>query len=797
MQDMNMSKICRMQRSYRWQPHLPFMPIYLASHPWAKRYDYKYDTLPIVEVSVGLWTLDKTVLSQWDRHVTFFSQLLLKWRNYLAMAPMSVDYLPSIHDRDIRRTFSTQKQARGYYWYYRTLIFSMFAEFSFIVAGRSNWIQQLEELFERMNMDLPRDWLTGTQSALCDFQYTKRAGVVVPVTTPELLPFVERYHNNGVPTLVSVGEITFHDRDDNPQPPSIHIHPFPNFYRKDWPSRVTILSQTRSHLQEYYWQRLTPFTPSVIRPLSVSRPPVEEVGGVLHDRPMTSSWVNPETNEPVGFIQVAEPMPSAQAPRPPSNSIGWVEFFHNRGESNKGRLEKETATETQRRESRIRDSIKINQIHSSGPSKKSTVFQWVLEEPATREEDRLPTMKEDSPPVWRRVRVNRAEVEDVWDEYLPSQRVYDPFRNEWDLMRLFDVEGEAPDHDYDDDDDFPMGDATAPYDPPIAYLDEVQETPNVTYLSSEITLIAPKGLATWALHTLGLACTQLARPFVECKGLQNVIGYSISRPDLTTGPYRHLQEFVSYFLAGKLDHPALRELSDLHPSHHRPLQVDNGDLQILRVPMIHSTLVHGNNGVYKMTPVQRVAYILKPKNDVSGFKPTWELAIFNATTVVQIIRNRWGSASMEELVRRLVRHGIEFNTLIPASKVIPDEIVKLNEAPDSFTTLPRMAKPKHDASDYAAYDKLRRTILSSPHAKPAFRSGGVIWRLAMENEGDIYAIVDSILDGPIDMGPTRGEYFQAGDKKYYDNTIPLVIQDTICGTYGVNGCKFIYSFNTA
>ena len=72
MHQMNMSKITRLQQSFRWQPHFPFMPVYLASHPWAEHYNFKYDTLPIVQVGPNVWSLEKNMKDSWQRHVEFF-----------------------------------------------------------------------------------------------------------------------------------------------------------------------------------------------------------------------------------------------------------------------------------------------------------------------------------------------------------------------------------------------------------------------------------------------------------------------------------------------------------------------------------------------------------------------------------------------------------------------------------------------------------------------------------------------------------------------------------------------------
>ena len=176
--------------------------------------------------------------------------------------------------------------------------------------------------------------------------------------------------------------------------------------------------------------------------------------------------------------------------------------------------------------------------------------------------------------------------------------------------------------------------------------------------------------------------------------------------------------------------------------------------------------------------------------DISGFSPAWILAIFEATMVVQILCNGWGSSSMEVLIQHLVQHGVQFHTLMPASVPIPDNIIKLNEVPPSFIPLPHMMKPMVDAEDYVHYVKFHTDILQSQHRRAAYQMGGIVWHLAMEMTADIHDIVDGILDGPMDMGLSQVNYFIINKEKYYDDAIPYTIVDAICGCHGPNGSEY-------
>ncbi|KAK7001091.1 hypothetical protein R3P38DRAFT_2795052 [Favolaschia claudopus] len=60
----------------------------------------------------------------------------------------------------------------------------------------------------------------------------------------------------------------------------------------------------------------------------------------------------------------------------------------------------------------------------------------------------------------------RSEVEDEWYEFRPSQRSFDPVKNEWDLCKPLDSKADVPDNgEYDDDDDDYMGNWIDPKPP--------------------------------------------------------------------------------------------------------------------------------------------------------------------------------------------------------------------------------------------------------------------------------------------------------------------------------------------
>jgi hypothetical protein len=62
--------------------------------------------------------------------------------------------------------------------------------------------------------------------------------------------------------------------------------------------------------------------------------------------------------------------------------------------------------------------------------------------------------------------------------------------------------------------------------------------------------------------------------------------------------------------------------------------------------------------------------------------------------------------------------------------------------------------------------------------------GGILWRLAMESEENFDDIISEIMDGPSELGPTRGEYLYVDGLWYYDLMVITEVADTISGVHG-------------
>ncbi|KAJ7079646.1 hypothetical protein B0H15DRAFT_1025506 [Mycena belliarum] len=117
-----------------------------------------------------------------------------------------------------------------------------------------------------------------------------------------------------------------------------------------------------------------------------------------------------------------------------SEGQSYIEFFARREERNKAKLAAETPENRQKRLSRLQAAEKQ---HCPSAKKGARVYIW-----------------EKINDFWVRKLLQRNEVEDEWGDFAPSQRIFDPFKNEWDLCEPLDPHATVPCDDDDDDTTF-------------------------------------------------------------------------------------------------------------------------------------------------------------------------------------------------------------------------------------------------------------------------------------------------------------------------------------------------------
>ena len=286
--------------------------------------------------------------------------------------------------------------------------------------------------------------------------------------------------------------------------------------------------------------------------------------------------------------------------------------------------------------------------------------------------------------------------------------------------------------------------------------------------------------STWAALTLGVRCISPCDPPISEPRTKDCIGFYLDEEVRKKLVYRDIEEFVHYMINNDLENPRMMLLSDLHPEHPMKLDVARGRLAINKKQISRSV------GGADSSP----AYILTPRHKQSSFKYGWILVVFNATSVVQIIRNGWGQGSMKNLVRNLVRHGFEFRTLAPSFNLNP-RLIKSSPQLVDFEGIPSIPdiKVPRTVDQYLEYVRISEMIMSAPEAQAAYRMGGILWRLAMETTANFDDVIGHIMHGPCEVGVREGEYFYNEGMRYYDDCVPSKLALGICGVHGENGGK--------
>ena len=216
----------------------------------------------------------------------------------------------------------------------------------------------------------------------------------------------------------------------------------------------------------------------------------------------------------------------------------------------------------------------------------------------------------------------------------------------------------------------------------VAYLDQLNVAPSFNHylsidkLNSHIAFIAPTNLGSWCYLVLGLQCFNPLPTSIVHPDMKKYIGFFLDDESEKSLAFPHLNEFVSYILAEDLTNPRMEKLSDFHPDH--PLKLDILCIRLKIKNVQISQMPEGSTSP---------ACILTLRNDQSSDKREWELVIFNATSVGQIIQNSWGVGTMEQLVTHLVQHGLQFWTLI-LSNIHAKHLVKNSPELKRFEGIP-------------------------------------------------------------------------------------------------------------
>ncbi|KAG2118592.1 hypothetical protein DEU56DRAFT_918752 [Suillus clintonianus] len=463
-------------------------------------------------------------------------------------------------------------------------------------------------------------------------------------------------------------------------------------------------------------------------------------------QPDDSAWGRPEDNTQsvlnwddsvLGWGQNSGAQPVSDVPEAHADSLFPVSqphsrqkqgedfkaFFARRRQENQRKEEMETPAQRQSRQSRERAAM-----NHSIPGKSSTVvvFEW--------------QPNDDFGGFRQRIRLTKAEIPMTWMSYSKSTRVYDSFRNEWDLCDALDLTS-IPDGDWEED-DFPPAPAPseptpAPPAPPPplssflkdieAYFGHYEVAPSTQYTPSTTT---PRGRSTtfddWARKT---QWTHLCR----------LVGDNPT--DITSIPDAQ-KDVITCFIGYLVTLPQT-QLSDIPPD-----LWDLGPDSSLSVSNAHIRVS------FVQQPNQRL-YIIE---SLSSNLVPWKLAVPDAITAVMCLQaNRYKdvAANLSSTSRSTPTYGTPH--ILARTRLPPLRIS-------------RLARFRPVFADYI--------VLA---ARAALLHGGLIWRLASHSLG--FDVLPSVLDGISREAVPFGLMLDINGQTYFDDELSEEEIDFMCGTY--------------
>lgn len=454
-----------------------------------------------------------------------------------------------------------------------------------------------------------------------------------------------------------------------------------------------------------YWGDTTRILPSDI--METHRLTLTEVRELLHPPPMplppplastehpsSEPWSGRETTPTAWESTPTLPPPPPSVPSQSSSSNDlpvlpkvhplsgqrqgetWQEFMVRRQELIRRKIENETRQQEARRESLLKESTR-------GLVKSATVFQW---------------LKDDDTGFRLRTRVFKRCADDVWEDYKPCHRRYDPVHNEWDLCTEF-GDGSSEDHsNSDDDEDY---DTFFFDDPPTSLPTTFQLSPDreqrmLALVASRkevfeidannlfgqpeldsMLSISPIYLETALEKQYGFRdCLSLDASYqskfdkqlsyvsdIEWEHLCNRYVQKPANPDISARLVSIINHFTSAIPSLDLSSPWFSsEISSFHPSSPQYSLQYLWDLRASHPDSIVPKLLTSPFTIECHTFGLRRMYRIMLTKPVFHLEVGWHLFIESPLTVLQCIRERWGSG-LKDIALKLATIGAPFHML--------------------------------------------------------------------------------------------------------------------------------------
>ncbi|KAK6992239.1 hypothetical protein R3P38DRAFT_2570986 [Favolaschia claudopus] len=362
--------------------------------------------------------------------------------------------------------------------------------------------------------------------------------------------------------------------------------------------------------------------------------------------------------------------------------------------------------------------------------------------------------------------MNRTNAADSWEEYTPTQRFYNSWRDEWDLCTALDpgAEPEQEPYDEDDSDDYMRPGPTKTK----GNVDMLSVRPDVTLSPRLQTLDVNDRPPPPSTSFIAMKDVAYARfGFTTPTGPGHKYEKSL-RPDYTARfigdehwlgvkdpSFALLPTFFAFLLEASSLAQIPKELIDLRS--------DTADIASNVWTVDVKSKSFGGTRFY----------IIHPRHPEAD--PNFCIILQSAVTTLQIIRMGWGFHTVDNIAYHLRLQGIEYH-VCTIGPYRPQAL-----APVFCTGLGfRPVNYKPTRLDYVAYTTLLRKFIKSPRGQFARCAGGVVSRLAFDDD-------DNLIQCPSDGVFETGKCFWDGqsDTAYYADTLTPQEIDLICGVYVV------------
>ncbi|KAJ3900865.1 hypothetical protein F5879DRAFT_808408 [Lentinula edodes] len=376
-----------------------------------------------------------------------------------------------------------------------------------------------------------------------------------------------------------------------------------------------------------------------------------------------------------------------------------------------------------------------------------------------------------------RTAVGRSNYEDIWENYGSRQRRYDSVADEWEVCTDLDPEDGPDDSLYDDDDDdsnffisvqthmneetdHNVGTASSG-----SYLARLH--PNKRTEANSLNSGSCGDIEDVAYHRYGFL--KQPRPdnrdvVLKSQVWSKILGLiGCGRSPPSPGPDDHVKLQLCNFVTQMMDAVDLRTAPQVYD-----LAVRNS---LMRPPVpFEVDVLCTFNGHY---------FLIQAPGATDH--ESYLIALRSAATVMEIARREWGP-NTENIITRLIEHGMPFNTLMASYPPRKYRAIPYRR-PAMLGLRPASFKPT--LQDYCAYEILRDDFLRSARGRAALLAGGIISRLARE-----VVDVNDVCDGPTGHALQEGEYslcvWEVGQNRaFWDDQLTNEEMDLICGSYEV------------